>query len=128
MNMKIVLFLAISLLSACATTYQPYSYVGGGGYKDVQLSQNGFKVTFEANGYTSTTQATDMALLRSADLTIQNGFKYFVVVSAADDSSGMIYRTPTTTTATVSGVGNTAYGTAQTYGGQSFRLPSRLPH
>ena len=38
----------------------------------------------------------------------------------ADDSTGASYVTPTTTQATATTVGNTAYGTATTYGGQSF--------
>jgi hypothetical protein len=117
---KILFILTAFVVSGCATTYQPYSYFGGGGYKDVQLGENIFKVTVEANGYTSQSKAADLALLRAAELTAQHDFRYFVVVSVADTSSGMTYQTPTTTNATVSTRGNTAYGTAQTYGGQTF--------
>jgi len=38
------------LLAACATSYRPYSILGGGGWRDVQLADDTFKVTFEAGG------------------------------------------------------------------------------
>ena len=107
-------------LASCATQYQPYSYIGGGGYRDVQLAENVFKVTVEANGYTSSSKATDLALLRSADLAIEHGFKYFVIGATSDDSYSSSYTTPTTTNINVTSYGNTAYGTAQTYGGQTY--------
>lgn len=115
------------LVSACATSYQPYSYFGGGGYKDIQLSENSFKITVEANGYTSKSQASDLALLRAADLTLEKGFKHFVIVGSADESSGMTYTTPTTTTANVSANKFGATGTAQTYGGQTFYVAFPTP-
>lgn len=115
------------LLSACSTPYQPYSFMTGGGYKDSQLSDNSFKITFEANGYTNKTQATDLALLRAAELTKQHGFKYFVVVSNSENGQGMMYTTPTTTTMTANAYGNRATGTAQSYGGQSFWIDFPAP-
>lgn len=115
------------LLSACSTSYQPYSFMTGGGYKDAQLSENSFKVTFEANGYTNKTQAADLALLRAAQLTMQHGFKYFVIVANSDNGQGMVYTTPTTTTMSASGYGNTARGSAQSYGGQSFMIDFPAP-
>lgn len=113
-------------LAGCATTYQPYSYFGGGGYRDVQLGENVFKVTVEANGYTSNSAATDLALLRSADLALEHGFKYFVIGTTSDDSYSSSYTTPTTTNINATSYGNTIRGTAQTTGGQtySFHFPT----
>jgi hypothetical protein len=128
MKMKKLCVLAlVALLAACATAYQPYSYFGGGGYKDVQLSENSFKITVEANGYTSKSQAADLALLRAADLTLEKGFKHFVIVDSADQSYGMNYTTPTTTTVNVTGNKFGAIGTAQTYGGQTFYVAFPTP-
>src|SRR5882724_6813468 len=107
-------------LTACATAFRPYSFLGGGGWREVQLADNTFKVTFEANGYTSDTEATDMALLRSADLTLANGFKYFVIGVASEDSRTGSFTTPTTTSVNLTSYGNTTTGTAQTSGGQTF--------
>ena len=127
MKPRVIVPFATLLLSACATTYQPYSYFGGGGYRDAQLGENIFKVTFEANGYTSSSKAADLALLRAADLATARGFSFFVVVAEADNSSAMAYTTPTTTTATVTSTGNTARATAQTYGGQTFLISFPTP-
>jgi hypothetical protein len=115
------------LLAACATSYRPYSFLGGGGWREVQLADNTFKVTFEANGYTSDTEATDMALLRSADLTLANGFKYFVIGIASDDSRMGSFTTPTTTNVNLTSYGNTTTGTAQTHGGQTFLFSFPAP-
>ena len=114
------------LLAGCSTAYQPYSYLGGGGYRDVQLAENVFKVTVEANGYTSSSAATDLALLRSADLALQRGFKYFVIGTTSDDSYSSSYTSPSTTNINATSYSNTISGTARTTGGQTytFRFPT----
>lgn len=127
MKNNLLWLLCSLLLAGCATGHQPYSYFGGGGYRDVQLAENTFKVTVEANGYTSNSRATDLALLRSAELALQNGFKYFVIAGASNDSYSATYTTPTTTNVNVTGHGNTTYGTAQTYGGQAYAFSFPTP-
>ncbi|MDY7579093.1 hypothetical protein RGU70_12240 [Herbaspirillum sp. RTI4] len=124
---KLFALALVAFVSGCSTSYQPYSYFGGGGYKDIQLSENSFKITVEANGYTSKSQAADLALLRAADLTLEQGFKHFVIVDSADQSHGMNYTTPTTTTMNVTGNKFGATGTAQTYGGQTFYVAFPTP-
>ncbi|HZF20493.1 MAG TPA: hypothetical protein VE008_12405 [Burkholderiales bacterium] len=117
-----------ALLAACATSYQHSGF--GGGYSETQLGENIFQVSFRGNGYTQGERASDFALLRSAEVTTQNGFRYFTVVESAKDSSLSTYTTPTQsyTTGSVYGYGNTAYGSATTttYGGQTYiiRKPS----
>ena len=120
MRMKLTGLLCCVALTGCATAYQPYSYFGGGGYSDVQLAENVFQVTVEANGFTTSTEAADLALLRSADLTLERGFKYFIIGSTADHSYSAGYTTPSTTTLNATSYGNTIYGTAQTTGGQTY--------
>ena len=127
MKNKLIGLFCCLFLASCATSYQPYSYFGGGGYRDVQLAENVFKVTVEANGYTSSSKATDLALLRSADLAIQHGFKYFVIGATSDDSYSSSYRTPTTTNVNVTSYGNTASGTVQSYGGQTYTFHFPTP-
>lgn len=114
-------------IASCATQYQPYSYFGGGGYREVKLAENVFKVTVEANGYTSSSKATDLALLRSADLAIEHGFKYFVIGATSDDSYSSSYTTPTTANVNFTSYGNTVNGTAQTYGGQTYNFHFPTP-
>lgn len=109
------------LLTACASTYTPRSNPPGfNGYFDTQLSENIFQVGFQGDGFDSRERVTDLALLRSAEVASNNGFPYFVLANMADNSSGSTYTSPTTTNATASIIGNNIYGTATTYGGQSF--------
>ena len=118
------IILTIAFLQGCATTYQSSGLSGG--YSETQLDENVFKVTFRGNGYTSNERASDFTLLCSAELAIQNGYKYFVVIDANSYTSNSTYTTPTTsnTTANVYGSSNYAYGnaTTTTYGGQTYSI------
>ena len=80
--------LAIASLAvfACATPYQPRAIRGG--YSDMQVGDNVFRVSFEGNGYLSAQTASDYALLRSAELTLEKGFRYFVI--AGDEARGTV--------------------------------------
>lgn len=81
---------AISLLSGCATGYQAQGLTGG--FSETRLSDDIWQVNFEGNGYTRPRRAHDLALLRSADLTLQSGYRYFVPInnSVQNDVSGII--------------------------------------
>ncbi len=72
-----IFLVLLIFLAGCATGYHSLGYTGG--FSDVQLSQNSFKISFTGNGHTLQNRAVDFALLRSADLTIRHGFKYFVI-------------------------------------------------
>lgn len=118
---------AISLvifLGGCATAYQPQSFSGG--FSETQLDTNVFRVSFKGNGYTHADTAEELALLRSAELTLKNGFTHFAIIDGRSREQLGTYTTPTQsyTTANASAYGNSAYGTAQTttYGGQTFRV------
>lgn len=106
-----IILISSVLLSGCATTYQSNSFSGG--YSETQLDENVFKVTFRGNGRTGRERVADFTLLRSAELTMNSGFKYFVIVDANSYTSNSTYTTPTTATTNVNA--NT-YGTANTYG------------
>lgn len=115
-----------TLLSACATSYSPAGY--GGGYSDTQLDENVFRVSFVGNGYTSQDRAEDMALLRASELTLQHGFKYFVIGDARSGSKDTLVSMPMTSNTSYSGtrIGNTISGTATTSysGGQIISVSS----
>ena len=76
------LVLSLSLLSlacaGCATSYQP-SQGNSGGFSEVQWDDHTFQVSFHGNRSTTIERAQELTLLRSADLTLQNGFSYFVI-------------------------------------------------
>ncbi len=78
MKKFIIAVTIVLFIQGCATSYQPLDF--GGGYREVQLDENVFKVSFRGNDSTHQERATDFTLLRSAELTLENGFKYFVIV------------------------------------------------
>jgi len=128
--MRSILLLPIAmLLSSCVTPIQPTPYQPngfGGGFTETQLDTNVFKVTFRGNGVTHADRAEDMALLRSADLTLQHGFTHFAIIDSKDREKHVGFTTPTQslTSFNATAYGNTAYGTAHTtnYGGQTFHI------
>ena len=77
--MKKILTVLLCLgLAGCATGYHSKGFTGG--YSNMKLQDNIFKVTFRGNAYSSMERTGDFALLRSAEITIENGYKYFVVL------------------------------------------------
>ena len=71
------------LLFGCATTYQSDGATGG--YSETQLDENVFVVHFSGNGFTKKARAADFALLRSSELTLEHGYKYFVIIEKIFD-------------------------------------------
>ena len=117
-----IVYLLAALLLSCATNYQQKGLTGR--YSETQLGENIFNVSFRGNGYTSQERASDFSLLRSAELSLENGFPYFIIVESAEDSKLSTYTTPSTshTTVNVYNNGNYAYGnaTTTTYGEQTY--------
>lgn len=102
------------LFIGCATKYQPTSFTGG--FSETKLSENVFNVTFNGNGYTSRERASDFALLRSAEVVKNNGFKYFFISSSEKYLDHDSYTTNKTyhTTFQANNYGNNIYGDAYT--------------
>jgi hypothetical protein len=74
-------FLFAALCSiACATGYGSRGVMFG--YSDTQVGENTFRVSFEGNGLTPLAKVSDFALLRSAEVTLDHGYPYFVIVNA----------------------------------------------
>jgi hypothetical protein len=73
---------AIVFFSGCAT---PYGTIGGS--SKVQLTPDSYRVSFSPSGYISWDLAYKSALLRCAELTIENGYRYFGVVAIENYSS-----------------------------------------
>ena len=83
--------LAATLLAVggCATStpYQPLSASSAvsGGYTDQQTGAGRFRVTFAGNTLTSREQVESYLLYRAAELTVQQGYDWFVVVDREMD-------------------------------------------
>jgi hypothetical protein len=94
-TLKHIALLPLAIVAVgCATPYQPLAIEGGwgrnwgkGGHRTVEVSENVFLVGFLANGYTSSKQAEDYALLRAAEVTLQHGFRYFKIIGGRDFST-----------------------------------------
>jgi len=89
MRTKLSMAFIVILLSACATAYKPLGFTGG--YSDTQLGDNIFQVSFRGNGHTSSERASDFSLLRSAELTLGHGFRYFVIVKSGEKSETSLH-------------------------------------
>ena len=81
-QLRVALVCVIALLSGCGT---PYGMIGRS--SEVQLDPDSYRVSFSPYGYISWDLAYKLALLRCAELTIQNGYRYFGVLSIDNYSS-----------------------------------------
>ena len=122
---KIFCFLMLMIVwSGCATSYQKDSFTGG--FSETQLSENVWIVNFRGNGFTRKERTVDLSLLRSAELTIENGFNYFLIGGSSTDVSTNTFTTPqqSYSTGTIQGYGNyaTYQGNTQYYGGQTITV------
>ncbi|MBX3605753.1 MAG: hypothetical protein KF788_10785 [Piscinibacter sp.] len=100
---------ALAVLAGCATPYQASGLRGG--FREVQLGENLYRVEFQGNGFTSTSRAEDYALLRCAELTLSRGYTHFGLSDSRSDESTSSFTTPTTTTFTPIGGGAPVVGT-----------------
>ncbi len=119
-----IILLVVLFFQGCATAYKSVGFTGG--YSETQLDKNVFKVSFRGNGYTRRERVSDFTLLRSAELTLENGYKYFVIIDENSHVSHSSYTTPTTshTTGSAYSYGNYAHGSARTTttGGQTYNI------
>jgi hypothetical protein len=108
-------------LSGCATPYQARGLSGG--FKDTQLAPDQFVVLFTGNEHTPPERVLDFALLRSAELVLQNGLTHFVILESANQSRSSTYVAPGTshTTGTVQATGNFA-----TYSSTTTSTPAQV--
>jgi hypothetical protein len=84
--------LLVCAVTGCSTPYQPNSLLGG--YTDYMVAPDEAIVTFYGNGYTPAMKVIEMAARRSAEVTLQHGYRYFVGTSASDASSNYSFSTP----------------------------------
>ncbi|HYD88349.1 MAG TPA: hypothetical protein VEA80_12810 [Vitreimonas sp.] len=78
----LIFIAAAAALAACASTPPPYAPApgqGAAGYSETQIESNRYFVTFRAPSGADPALLQDYALLRAADLTLQNGREWFWV-------------------------------------------------
>lgn len=78
-------FLLACALAGCATAtpYQPMKK--GAGYADQQLESNRYRVSFAGNSSTPRETVENYVLYRAAELTLDNGYDYFVLSSTSTE-------------------------------------------
>ncbi len=88
---RIALILAAGLiLSACNSTGNYQSYQAGVGYASEQNDENVYTVTYTGTRSTKIEKVNDFALLRSAELTLEKGYKYFVIEEATNNRDATV--------------------------------------
>ncbi len=94
----VALAASTTLVAACATetAYRPAT--GSGfyrtGYSDLRIEPNRYRVTFAGNTVTDRDVVERYLLFRSAELTLQNGYDYFVMADRDTDRQARTYSTP----------------------------------
>jgi len=83
-----LLIVLVALLAACASApaYAPAVESTGTGFSHVQVEDNRFFVTYRAKGGADARLIEDYALLRAADLTLQQGREWFIVDRRSTDA------------------------------------------
>jgi len=109
MKKLIYLLVMVILISGCATGYQREGLTGG--YADMKIQDDIFKVGFRGNGYCGSERAANFALLRCAEVALENGYNYFVIIDEKSLSQTSSYTTPVTAQ---------TYGNANVYGNSNY--------
>ncbi len=83
LNTIIIVYLSIFLVS-CSTGYRPLNDSGGYWDERIESTSNRFKIGYDGNKWHSDPinrkeRVIDLALLRSAEVALEKGFKYFII-------------------------------------------------
>ena len=105
------------LLAGCSTAYQSNGFSGG--WRETQLGEDVFQVSFRGNGYTSGDRAADFAFLRCAEVALEHGYSYFTLVESKASTQTSTYTAPSTVSGTSTTSGGITYGNATVSGGQT---------
>lgn len=119
--------LACALVVGCATGYQPNGWSGG--FSEIPLASDAYQISVNGNGYTRADRVNEMALLRGAELTRDNGFNYFVVLNLSEYTRESSTTTPGSSTTNTSGSA-TAYGNSNSvtaYGSSTSHTTYNAP-
>ena len=125
---KIFSVVLAALLSACATPYGKYGISGG--YSDSRIDENTFSVSVDTNGFTNQQTTSMHALYRAAELTVENGFDFFLIASKANNPTSMAMAMPgsSTSNTTVNTYGATAYARTTTTYAPTMVVPMVFPN
>ena len=118
MKKIIYLFVMLILISGCATGYHKIGYTGG--FSETKIQDGIYKVRFSGNSKCEMGRAEDFVLLRSAEVTLENSYKYFVIVDEKSGTKSGVYTTPATAQTYGTSYGGVYQGTTTIAGGETF--------
>ena len=81
MRLFAIAFVAAAL-AACAspTPFEPVDS-SGYGFADLKIEENRYRISFRGNSLTTKEQVETALLLRAAEVTLENGYDHFTIVS-----------------------------------------------
>lgn len=90
--MRITLLLAVAaagIATACASTATPYQAAGrnGYGFTETRLEDNRTRLSFSGNSSTELKTVKKYVLYRAAELTLERGYDYFVIMDRGLDAN-----------------------------------------
>lgn len=85
-SISLIILSATCLLASCTTAYQPDGISGG--YSDKMLAGNTAQVTFRGNRLTTPDSVHSFLLRRCAEVTVQDGYRYFAVAHEEAPNQG----------------------------------------
>jgi hypothetical protein len=121
--------LILAICASCATRYQSDGLTGG--FTEVRLAADQWRISFRGNAYTRPERTHDFALLRGAELCLSNGYPHLVVLNAQERTR--TFTTPSTSK-TSGEIRTTGYGrakfdaTTRTTGGITHHFPTAGLH
>lgn len=94
----VILMVAVAILPAACATPTPFQPLGttrtGGGYSEQRIEDNRYRVMFTGNEFTSRETVENFLLYRAAQLTLQQGFDGFEMVTRQTDPNVRTSVTP----------------------------------
>jgi hypothetical protein len=114
----LVIAMAVIFGYGCATGYHKRGFSGG--YRDYKITDDVYDVQFSANGYTPVDIVDKYLLYRCAELTVESGQKYFVILESNVQIATQQFTVPgsyqSSTSGSATAYGGYAQGSSQTHG------------
>ncbi|HUI31804.1 MAG TPA: hypothetical protein VLX91_16465 [Candidatus Acidoferrales bacterium] len=81
MKVKVLLLCSVSVLffAGCAATRYGPASGSAFGYRESKIQRDMYNVSFKGNGFTSPTTAMNYFLYRCAEITVRDGYDYFII-------------------------------------------------
>jgi hypothetical protein len=86
-NSAVALCLAVVAACATPTPYKEAATMNDDGYTTQQIESNRFRISFRGNSLTTRQTVDTYMLYRAAEVTLQNGGEYFIIVNKDVDKN-----------------------------------------